>query len=389
MYELLYSGFDTLYVAFQGALPVETRRDLAKAKERAKDQNQPALTSIGPGIVDAHVSETGSRGGYAFVCNTGPLGETWLFKDSSDSSNWNIFVNIDAKSLLVAGYHETKRRLFDTLERMGCLVGAHAVNRIDFAMDFLAPGFELDHNLFVTPRGMKVKPYWGEKEPNGKDKVSAVFANRRTQSVTIGSSARRQIIIYDKRRDSLDKHKYYWFQTWGIDPKDRSKEVYRVELRAGKGELKEKYQLSTFDDIEQSVGDVYKTMVEQIRYLAPFQTDSNVSRQELHPIWTKISELVISVMQDSFTGLTRDQVGELDRSTVIEDSVTMLIAYGIRVGVAEGLSNEEIENDLPNLVEKLLSTKSAADRNDTGRRIKRARERMHFIPIGSPNVVHD
>jgi hypothetical protein len=49
MYELLYSGFDTLYVAFQGALPKEAREILATAKERAKEERHPVLTSIGRG----------------------------------------------------------------------------------------------------------------------------------------------------------------------------------------------------------------------------------------------------------------------------------------------------------------------------------------------------
>jgi hypothetical protein len=298
MYELLYSGFDTLYVAFQGALPKEAREILATAKERAKEERHPVLTSIGRGGVELHVKETGANGGYAYVCDTGPLGETWLFKNNGDPDQWNIFVNVHAKSLLVAGYEETRRRLFQTLKYMDCQICDHAINRIDYAMDFLAPDFVLDLDLFITPPRTNVKPFWGDKSSPNIGRTSAVFVNRRIQSVTIGEANLRQVIVYDKRRDSIDKQKYYWFKTWGIDPKDRSKVVWRVELRAGKKELKNHIRIASFDDIEAAIGDVYKIMLEEIRYISEHQTDSNFTRQELHPMWRAVSDHVQSAMSD-------------------------------------------------------------------------------------------
>ena len=344
------------------------------------EQNgQPALASLADGDIKVHVKENGAKGGYAFICDTGPLGETWLFKDNEDPNQWNIFVNVDAKSLLVAGYHETRRRLFHTLELMGCRTGAHAINRIDYAMDFLAPDFEPDLDLFVTPPGTTVKPYWGEREGHDDDRASAVFANRRIQSVTIGSRNLRQIIIYDKRRDSLDKRKYYWFKVWRIDPKDRSKVVWRVELRAGKRELKDRFRISTFDDLEAAIGDVYKTMVEHIRYVAENQTDTNVTRQQLHALWRIVDGHIEFAMADKRSGLTRDQVKEIAREEAIHNATTMITAYAINLGIAKGLSDEEIEQDISALVTRALKVRPADDAERFQRRVRRARERMHFI----------
>ncbi len=376
-YDLLYSGFDTLYVAFQGALPEKARRLLRKAKARAADEGQAALIAIGPGKVDMHVQENGSRGGYAFVCDTGSLGETWLFKDNGDANQWNIFVNVDAKSLLAAGYHETRRRLFQTLQEIDCRVITHAINRIDYAMDFLAPDFEPNLDLFVTPPGTTVKPHWADGD--GQARASAVFANRRIQSVTVGSSKLRQVIIYDKRRDSLDKRKLFWFKQWDIDPKDRSKAVWRVELRAGKQELKGRFRIATFDDLEAAIGDVYKIMAEQIRYVAEDQTDTNVTRQELHPLWRKVCEHVQFAMADKQSGLTRDQIKEIERDEAIDNATTMITAYAINMGIATGLSDEKIDEDLQKLVTAALSAQRDLNKGKFNKRVRRARERMHFI----------
>ncbi|MCH8181990.1 MAG: hypothetical protein IID55_02280 [Proteobacteria bacterium] len=322
---------------------------------------------------------TGASGGYAFICDTGPTGETWLFKDNDNPSNWNGFVNVNAKALLVSGYAETRRRLFLTLEHMGFRIGAHAINRIDYAMDFLAPNFEPNLDLFVTPPGAKVKPYWGDKECQDPDRPSAVFANRRIQTITIGSIKGRQIILYDKRRDSLDKRKFYWFKAWGIDPKDRSKQVWRVELRAGKKELKDRFRISTFDDLEASIGDVYKLMVEQIRYVAEGQTDSNVTRQALHPLWHNVSRHVQFVMADKRSGLTRDQIKEVEREAAIANATNMITAYAIHLGVAMGMQNAQITHRLPELVIEALTTQSDHDDARFQRRLRRARERLHFV----------
>lgn len=237
-YDLLYSGFDTLYVAFQGALPEKARRLLRKAKARAADEGQAALIAIGPGKVD---------------------------------------------------------------------------------------------------------------------------------------------IIYDKRRDSLDKRKLFWFKQWDIDPKDRSKAVWRVELRAGKQELKGRFRIATFDDLEAAIGDVYKIMAEQIRYVAEDQTDTNVTRQELHPLWRKVCEHVQFAMADKQSGLTRDQIKEIERDEAIDNATTMITAYAINMGIATGLSDEKIDEDLQKLVTAALSAQRDLNKGKFNKRVRRARERMHFI----------
>src|SRR4029077_1301274 len=116
---------------------------------------------------------------------------------------------------------------------------------------------------------MKVRPYWGEVDGSmDRNQPSAVCRGRRLESVTIGKMPGRQIIVYDKRREVVEKRKLLWFRVWGIDPHDTSVQVWRVEMRAGKKELKGRWQIRTFDDVDRAIGDVFLQALVDVRYIA-------------------------------------------------------------------------------------------------------------------------
>lgn len=62
----LYAGFDTLEVAFLGALPTEALEVFREAKQEAAKQQERQLVTIGPGNVKGHIASHGLTGGYAF-----------------------------------------------------------------------------------------------------------------------------------------------------------------------------------------------------------------------------------------------------------------------------------------------------------------------------------
>ena len=53
----------------------------------------------------------------------------------------------------------------------------------------------------------------------------------------------RQIIVYDKRREAIAKRKLFWFKVWNIERDDPAQKVARIEVRAGKKELKDRWHL--------------------------------------------------------------------------------------------------------------------------------------------------
>ena len=129
-----------------------------------------------------------------------------------------------------------------------------------------------------------------------------MISGRVCESVTIGKMPGRQIIVYDKRREAIDKRKPHWFKVWGINPNDRTKQVWRVKLHAGKAHLRDGWNMRTFADVEAAIGDVFKTALEDVRYVDGHQTDSNVSRQTPHPLWRQASALAFYALREHRAG---------------------------------------------------------------------------------------
>lgn len=381
MYELLYAGFDTLDVAIAGALPKDALDTLEKAREAASESQEKVLTTIGPGKVDMHVYGHGMKGGYAYVVDTGPVSAIWKLKKNTDPNQWNIFVSPRATMLLAYGYEGTRDQLLETLAAMGARLTDHSINRADFAMDFRTYGFELHDDQFVAHSHTKVRPYWGKRENTDTDnnQPSAVLRGRRLESMTIGIQPGRQIIVYDKKREAIEKQKPYWFKTWRVNRDDPELEVWRVEVRAGKRELKDKYQIRRFEDFDAGIGDVIVQALQDVRYLADRQGDSNVTRQELHALWIGAQDIASSNLTDLRSGLTPGQIVEIERELAIERYANLCLGNAIGWSVAQGLSDCEIATDLPDLVANHLSTSLRFKNGHVESSIKRARARLKLL----------
>ncbi|PKR55603.1 hypothetical protein [Thalassospira marina] len=388
MPELLYAGFDTLEVSFQGALKSESLEVLRKAKDEASKTREDQLIEIGPGKVDGHVPAHGMTGGYAFVFDTGFMGEQWTFMDSEDTSRWNIAVKVRAANLAAHNYQEIKERIQQRLTDMGCIVLQESIRRADFAMDFLMPGdFELNQDQVVAHSHSKVSSHWGEKDTNEKQNhPSTVFRGRKLESITIGKMPGRQVIIYNKRKAAIEKQTPFWFKVWNIDPKDTSKHVWRVEFRAGKKELKDKYNLRSFKDFEDSIGDVFVNAAENIRYIEDQQTFSNISRTKSHPLWQAVKATLEHNLLEFRSGLLPGQISELQRDLTIECYRKLVTSNAIGLGVTLNLGDDEIRSNLPALVETTVAKAMAAESIALTNSIKRTRARLHFLADTCPKA---
>ena len=377
---LLHTGFDALDVAFQGALPKATIEHLLETKSEAAKLQDKVLTEIGPGNVEMHVHKAGLKGGYAIRTDTGPLGEIWAFKEDTNPKEWNIFVSVRAAALAVYGFRAVCKNLFARLEAMGAVVYAESVNRVDYALDFLTTDFELHLDQFVAHPRTKIRPYFGTKEPaKDNNQPTAVITGRKLESVTVGKMPGRQIIVYDKRAEAIAGRKGFWFEIWGIDRSDPTIKVWRVEIRAGKKELGTKYRLRTFADIEASIGDVYLNTVREIRYLADHQTDSNVSRQQVHPIWAMTTQHLETSMMEFRSGLLPGQIREVYRKEAEEMYLSLIVGNSAGFAVALGLDDEEIETDLASIIADCVRSAINDPDGRMTKKMDRARERMRFV----------
>lgn len=379
--KLLYAGFDTVDVAFQGAFPLETLAALKTAKEEAARRQEPLLLKIGPNQVAMHIEPSGLRGGYAIRASTGPLGEILAFKDNSDPREWNAFASIRASTLAAYSYPAARDQLFARLAGMGFAVTGHSVNRIDYAADFLAPGFELRLDGFVAHPRTKVRPHWSSDNTNDPNQPSAVFTGRRLESVTVGKMPGRQIIVYDKRQAAIAQRKLFWFNVWNIDRTDLSASVWRVEVRAGKKELKDRWNIRTFADVDCAIGDVIRHALNEVRYLAERQGDSNVTRQRLDPLWVAMTEQVEHGLYECRAGLTPSQIKEVERQLAIDTYTALVLGNVAGLAVAEGMDDEQVEMALYDRMHGLVTAAINDPEKKFWRSVGRARERLHFIGL--------
>lgn len=381
----IYTGFDTLDIAFCGALGELTLQKLERAKAEAIEKETEVLVLVGLGQVEMHVSPSGARNGYAYRCSTGPTGEIWLFKKNTDPENWNIFVTPRAAGLAARGYVGTCGHLANTLKRLGALISTHSINRVDYAMDFIVPPkFELQLDNVVAHSSMTKRPQWGPREDDGDgESPSCVFRGRRLESVTMGKMPGRQIIIYDKALEVARRRKKFWWDIWGINTRQDAKppKIYRVEVRAGKRELNNRWKIRTLAELEAKIIDLLGSSVEKVRYVEDHQSDTNVTRQTLHPLWqavqTKISEFEISG-----TGhIEPDLIVRRERATKEDIYRSHLIGLAIAFGVLRGQGFSEIREELPSLIAKLLADAIEDPGFDLHKKVEAVQARLNFVSV--------
>jgi hypothetical protein len=112
--------------------------------------------------------------------------------------------------------------------------------------------------------------------------------------------------------------KLFWFDVWNIERTDPTSQVCRVEVRAGKKVLKERWGIRTFDDVKRIIGDVVRHSLDEVRYLAPCQTDSSVSRHRLDPLWDATRAQIERGLFDFRAGLLPSQLREVERQLAID-----------------------------------------------------------------------
>ena len=317
--EVLYRNFDGLDLSLQGAL----RRDLVAVLDLAKAEAQKKGCAV---VIDYRgvrlsVAETGAPHGYAFRCDTGDDGATWFFKRSMNPADWNMRVSVKSMALALYGLGGVRARLYEFLAIAAETIGIESLSRVDYAVDLLLPAFVLVPEHFVMhshcDRRDHVEPE--EMAINGK--------SGRVTSVTVGHMPRRELIVYDKRAEVIQKHKVHWWEIWNagrrprglpeLDPKDRRHTaVWRVEARAGKEHLKG-WGITRWSDLDAKAGDMLTGILKAIRYTVPF-VDSNRSRWPDAPIWQTVRDQIAGDLFEMTSGAAPVRVKQVRRNHLIE-----------------------------------------------------------------------
>lgn len=362
---LVYCGFDGLDVAFQGAANADVLRSLESARNAAQALRAEMPIEIGGTAV--MVAETGARGGYRYRFTTGEDGEIWFIKHDTRVTEWNVRVSCRALGLALHGFAAVRQRIYDRAAALGITLRAESVGRVDIAADFLAPDLALVPSAFVAHSQSTRKAY------HDGDGVDVHYTGRRVSGVAIGKQPGRQVVVYDKRREAVQKHLWHWFDLWSL-PREAKDSVWRVEVRSGKTHLKERWNVTTWADLEGAWADIVADTMGAVRYTAPHDTDPNVTRRRLHPLWTAAREAFAEMLEAGGMepcGVLPGKLVAGRRSTLKAMYAAQLAGLAASYAALHEIPEEEAEKTVDRLVGASIRETIDAD----PRRFSRSRQR--------------
>lgn len=352
--EPIYSNFDGLDVSFQCALPEHILNTLAEAKKQAQDIKNDAVAKVGKNDTVVLVGETGCRGGFTYRFDTGFHGETWFIVHTLKQDGWNVKVSVKSLTLALYGYEAVKEKILNFLVNDLEAMGASRVNketgkvtnfplerisRFDFCIDFKTDKFIPDIAAFVGKGRFKKRLLNSDENDNFISEI--VFSGRAAKYFRIGSMPNRQVVLYDKISDITEKRKEYWWNIWGIKKPDFEGQIWRVEARAGKKELN-KWNLRRFSDFEKMAGDVISSILKDIKYTIPSNTDKNITRWPLANFWKSAINIAEEKLQNHISHAERKMIIEGYRAQISEQFEKSILGQTVSYAALHGMDVSEI-----------------------------------------------
>lgn len=324
---ILHSGFDGLKFTLQTEIPPELREKLCSAKQFAKEMQCECLLEFGS--VALSVTNKGARG---FTGHTGDLGAVWLFQDPEDRipNNPGITVDFRAFGLATGGLVAAEEHFRSCMNAFGIkyVETQLRVSRADFAVDFLAPWFEPNREALVVPPGTIVTEY------TGVDETATISSGARIMGLRAGAVANRQLVIYDKRAEVIKTNKMGWLTIWNaslaekgkppLELSDRNRsQVWRFELRLGKKQLRNKFELRCWHDLENSIGDAFADALSRLHFCEP-TSDTNRARWPRHTLWSSFENVVGNDLNAYCSGVLPSEVIFANRAAKMRELDTQI-----------------------------------------------------------------
>jgi hypothetical protein len=356
---IIHTGFDGIDLALKAAVPIELVEFLEEGKATAQELMSDVWGTYSG--LDIQTGQSGKRGGYAFMFRVYEFGATWFAKKPRASDPWGLYVSIGSRELALNGLEKTRQKLDSLLVSLGFRLPQDGVsiNRVDFAVDILAPGFALDPDSFVfhSRANRKAIAEFETVEMNGH--------SGRTTSVTIGKMPGRQVIVYDKREEVLKRRKHEWPLIWNenlraaglplLDMSDRAtSQVWRIELRLGKDALRNRKDIRGWGSLHEHLQAEMDKLASDVTLTVP-TPDSNRSRWPLHPIWQVAQEATATRLFEHVGTVPPEAVREIDLREKQLDLLKLIVANSVSLAYLEGLGPDDFEDFCEALPDMILS----------------------------------
>lgn len=355
--EILHSGFDGLKFTLQSDISPELRTELAAAKGHAKKTHSDCILVFGK--ITLNVTNKGTRG---FTAHTGDHGAIWLFQDPEDRIPNNPAITIDFRAfgLATGGLEGAERHFRDCMDAFGIkyVETQLRVARADFAVDYLAPWFEPSRECLVVPPGTKMTEY------TGIDETETMSSGARVTGLRAGAVANRQLAIYNKRTEIIQKNKLGWLPIWNaalkakgkppLDLNDRNaSQDWRFELRLGAKQLRNRFELRNWQDISNAIGDAFTDSLGRIRYCIP-TADRNRARWPTHELWQQFESVIGTDLLQNCAGVLPSDVIHANKMAKMRELDAQLAGLFINRAAISGVSADGLEEFMESHTEALM-----------------------------------
>ncbi|MCI2400407.1 hypothetical protein [Aliiroseovarius subalbicans] len=381
--KIVHQGFDHLTLSIQANISHKLFAFLEAEKEQAEDARAPRPITYGGAVFDL---QPHGGGGYRFILTGGPLGFRWAFKKPNARDSWGIRVIIGSTVLATQGLGHVRAHIDSTLGRLGVKFAAHQVSiaRVDFCVDVLAPEFKLNPEQFVIHSHTNRADHRAAPEDVGSNGKSGRFT-----SVTVGKMPGRQVIVYDKRQEVIDRLKPIWWDIWntnlerdGLPPLNASdasqSRVWRIEVRAGKDLLKDRWQIRTWEQLDALFGDVVAEAFQKVRYCVPDATDTNRARWANHPIWDLAAVVSDDDLVEMRSYVDANAIKHVHREEHIKMIRAQVIGNATTLAALEGTEEAELADYMVQVGER-LSEAVRTDPERASNKLDDAKGRYRFI----------
>lgn len=400
--EVLHTGFDTVALSIKASIGESLFETLLEAKERGeKERREVEIKYRGITLL---LRPYGGNG-YAFIASTGPDGATWFFKKPNAKDPWGIRISIGSYALAMNGLGACKAHCEHVLDNFGIRYQKSDVSlsRADVCVDIWAPTFTLNPDNFVMHGSTKRRDFVTAEN------VSIHGKSGRATSVTVGKINNRQVIIYDKRSEIISKNKHYWWEIWNhnlakfqdnsdenVTKSDKTEAgivghfptfplkseqneiVWRIEFRAGKNLLKDRWGIRTWEHFFDKFGDLCREIGKVIKYTEPLQNDPNRARWPPHQIWEVACDAINQDLFELSCGADPNPIKEVER----EEHIALIMRNILGCGITVAALNARAFKELPDAIDQIameLKTKLKADPERAARQLNDAAERYCFV----------
>jgi hypothetical protein len=95
-------------------------------------------------------------------------------------------------------------------------------------------------------------------------------------------------------------------------------------LRAGKDHLKDRWGITTWEQRDNKLGNLFARAVSDIRYTVPSTTDGERFRWDNHPLWDAVGQMVAQDLSEMTCGAEPGVVREIRRVQLKQTTTAMI-----------------------------------------------------------------